>query len=105
MSDRVRLRHLEALRSRMSHAPWREDIDDEMNYCGVTAANTIAVGSEMSDVDAKGIAATHNAADVLIEIASAALALQGYYGNARHPENLHAERVARLQRALEKVEP
>lgn len=67
----VSLSDLKAKRAAMTQGEWEHGEDA---ICTTESSGNIYVGSLESTRDATGIVATHNAADVLIECVSAALA-------------------------------
>lgn len=103
MTDRIKLSELVAARKCMTRCEYKAE--DSWNNGGLPLADFSIPGSctgatvEMLADDAHGIVATHAAADVLIEIAQAALALR----DARNPDD--PELRERYFIALDKVQP
>ena len=91
-AERCSLSALRAARAKMAPGEWAGHWKDELSE--------IAEAIDHDD-DAAGIVATHNAADVLIEIAEAALALVG----PSQVNQAHLPEFNALIRALAKVNP
>lgn len=87
----VSLSDLKAKRAAMTQGEW-DDAADGVHLWQVSPAN------------ATGIVATHNAADVLIEIAEAALAYQRPVYNEQDARDKEVARIT-MNRALAKIKP
>lgn len=109
----MKLSELVNARAKMTKSPWRIDDEHRMNVrvcdgkCGEPDSGgshhhcgTVIYSGDIVERDACGIVATHNAADVLIQIAQAALAVKIGSPNPDWPKDLE-----RLRLALLKIEP
>lgn len=106
---KVSIRDLKAKRAAMTQGEWRLQLDrnDQQNihtdslWIALLPHQCLTSIEREQERNATGIVATHNAADVLIEIAEAALAIHGQ----TLTDQEHTERLSRLSAALRKVQP
>lgn len=105
MSAVVNLTELAAARARMTQGTWVLDDDTPCIYVGDVEVVVIADEADNYDGDGPGLVATHNAADVLIEVARAAKALESAQAQWREQGDATVQFLDAARIALRRARP